>query len=64
MTLGLTQPLTEMSTRVISWGVKVVGQSGLQSYELQVPIVFKSGNLNLLELSRPVQTYNGIDLTF
>jgi len=53
MTLGLTQPLTEMSTRVISWGVKVVGQSGLQSYELHVPIVFKSGNLNLLEPSGP-----------
>jgi hypothetical protein len=24
-TLGLTQPLTEMSTRNISWGVKTVG---------------------------------------
>jgi len=25
MALGLIQPLTEMSTRNISWGVKVVG---------------------------------------
>ena len=25
MVLGLTQPLTEMSTRNISWGVKVAG---------------------------------------
>jgi len=25
MALGLTQPLTEMSTRNISWGVKAAG---------------------------------------
>jgi hypothetical protein len=25
MALGLTQPLTEMSTRTISWGVKAAG---------------------------------------
>ena len=25
MTLGSTQSLTEMSTRIISWGVKTVG---------------------------------------
>jgi len=25
MALGSTQPLTEMSTRCISWGVKVAG---------------------------------------
>jgi hypothetical protein len=25
MTLGMTQPLTEMSTRNISWGVKAAG---------------------------------------
>jgi len=25
MALGLTQPVTEMSTRSISWGVKVAG---------------------------------------
>jgi hypothetical protein len=25
MAMGLTQPLTEMSTRIISWGVKSAG---------------------------------------
>ena len=29
MTLGLTQPLTEMSTRNISWGVKAADAVGL-----------------------------------
>ena len=28
LALGLTQPLTEMSTRNISWGVKTAGKSG------------------------------------
>jgi len=28
MALGMTQPLTEMSTRNISWGVKVAGAWG------------------------------------
>jgi hypothetical protein len=28
MTLGSTQPLTEMSTRNLSWGVKVAGALG------------------------------------
>ena len=28
MALGLTQPLTEMSTRNISWGVKAAGAYG------------------------------------
>jgi hypothetical protein len=28
MALGLTQPLTEMSTRNISWGVKAAGAQG------------------------------------
>jgi len=43
MSLGLTQPLTEMSTRNNSWG-----KGG------HVPIVLKSGSLNLLETSGPV----------
>jgi hypothetical protein len=25
MVMGLTQPLTEMSTRIISWGIKATG---------------------------------------
>jgi len=62
MALGLTQPLTEMSTRNISWGVKVAGAQGWQSYHIHVPIVLKSGSINLLEPSGPVQACNGIAL--
>jgi hypothetical protein len=39
MALGLTHPLTEMSTRNLSWGVKAAGASGWQPYHLHVPIV-------------------------
>jgi len=53
MTLGSTQHLTEMRTRNISWGVKAVGAKGLQPFHLHVPTVLKSGNLNLLNPSRP-----------
>jgi len=63
MALGSTQPLTEMSTRNISWGVKAAGAYGWQPYHLHVPIVLKSGSLNLVEHSGPVQACNGIDLT-
>ena len=61
MALGLTQPLTEMSTRNISWGwgVKAAGAYGWQPYNIHVPIVLKSGSLNLLEPSGPVQACNG-----
>ena len=38
--------------------------TGLQPYHLHVPTVLKSGSLNLLEPSRPVQTCNGIALPF
>jgi len=62
MTLGLTQSLTEMSTRNISWGVKAASAYGSQPYHLHVPIVLKSGSLNLLEPSGPVQACNGIAL--
>jgi len=54
MALGLTQPLIEMSTRNILWGVKAAGAYGWQPYHLHVPIVLKSGSLNLLEPSGPV----------
>jgi len=60
--LGSTQPLTEMSTRNISWGVKAAGEYGWQSYHLHVPNVLKSGSLNLLEPSGPVQACSGIAL--
>ena len=59
MAPGSTQPLTEMSTRNISWGVKAAGAYGWQPYHLHVPIVLKSGSLNLLEPSGPVQACNG-----
>jgi hypothetical protein len=62
MTLGLTQPLTEVSTRNISWGVKAAGAYGWQPYHLHVPIVLKSGKLNFQELYGPVQVCNGITL--
>jgi hypothetical protein len=42
--------------------VKTAGADGLHPYHLYVPIVLKSGNLSLLELSGPVQTCNGIAL--
>ena len=55
-------PLTEMSTRNISWGVNAAGSYGWQPYHLHVSIVLKSGSLNLLESSGPVQACNGIAL--
>jgi hypothetical protein len=64
MALGLTQLLTEMSTRNISWGVKAASAQCRQPYHLHVPIVLKSGSLNLLELSGPVQACNGIASPF
>ena len=61
--LGLAQPLTEMSTRNISWGVKAASAQGWQPYHLRVQIVLKSGSLNILEPSGPVQTCNWIGFT-
>ena len=54
MALGLTQPLTEMNTRNIFWGVKAAGAWGWHPYHLHVPIVLKSGSFNFLEPSGPV----------
>jgi len=62
MALGSTQPLTEMITRNISWEVKAPVVYSWQLYHLHVPIVLKSGNLNLVEPSGPVQACNGIYL--
>jgi hypothetical protein len=62
MALGLTQPLTEMSTRNISWGVKAAGAKSWQPYHLHVPTVLKSGSLNFLEPYGPVQACYGIVL--
>jgi hypothetical protein len=59
MALGSTQPLTEMSTRNVSWGQR---RPVLRADNLHVPNVLKSGSLNLLEPSGPVQACNGISL--
>jgi len=64
MALALTQPLTEMSTRNITSEVKVADAEGWQPYHFHVPIVWKSGSLNLLEPSGSVQACNGIALPF
>ena len=55
MTLGSTQPITETSTRDISWGVKVAGVYGWESFYLHVLTALKSGSLSLLKLSGPLQ---------
>jgi hypothetical protein len=62
MDLGSTKLLTEISTRNISWGVKAAGAYGWQSYHLNVPVLFKSESLNLLETWEPSQVYAGIAL--
>ena len=62
MALGLTQSLTEMSTRIISCRVKAAGTWSWQPYHFHLPIVLKSGNLNFLEPSGPVQACTGIAL--
>ena len=64
MALRWTQPLTEMSTRNISWWAKAVGAWGWQHYHFHMLIVLKSGSLNLPEPSEPVQICNGIALSF
>ena len=51
--LGSTQPLTEMSTRCISWGVKAACAKA--DILPSCAVVMKSGNLNFLELSGPLQ---------
>ena len=58
---GSTQPLTEMSTRSISWG----GKGGRCVRLTTLPpfcAVMKSGNLNFLEFSGPLQACNGTAL--
>ena len=64
MALVLTQSLIEMSTGNISRGVKAAGTYGWHPNHLHVPIVLKSGSLNLLEPSGAVQGCNGITLLF
>ena len=63
MTLGSTQPLTEMSTGVFpggkgSWCVR------LTTIPPSCAIVMKSGNINFLEPSGPLQACNRTALPF
>ena len=63
MFLESTQPLTEMSTRSISWGWRQpMGKA--DNLPPSCAVVTKSGNLNFLELSGPVQACNGTALPF
>jgi hypothetical protein len=64
MALGLTQPLTEMSTRNIFQGGKGGRCVGLTTLRLYVPMVLTSGSLILREPSGPVQAGNGIAVPF
>ena len=64
MVLGLTQPLTEMSTRIISWGYRWPVRRAYNLANFKVPTVMKSGSLKYLEPSGPVQACNGIALPF
>jgi hypothetical protein len=61
MTLGSTQPLTEMSTRSLTGG-KCGRCVGLTSLPPSCAVVVKSGKLNFLEPSGPLQACNGTAL--
>jgi hypothetical protein len=63
MVLGSTQPLTDMNTRSISWG-KGGRCVRLKTLPPSSAVVTKSGNLNFLEPSGPLQACNGTDLLF
>jgi hypothetical protein len=63
MALGSTQPLTEMSTRRISWG-KCGRCVRLTTLPPSCAVVKKSGKLNLLKPFGPLQTCNGTALPF
>ena len=58
MALGSTQPLTEMTTRIISWG-KGGRYVRLTTLPPSCAVVMKSVNLNSLEPSGPLQACNG-----
>jgi len=64
MTLGSTQPLTEMSTRSISWWGKGGRCLRLTIFPPSCAVVMKSGKLNYLEPFGPLQACNGTALPF
>jgi len=63
MVLGSTQPLTEKSTRSISWG-KCGRCLRLTTLPPSCAVVVKSGKLNFLGHSGPLQACNGTALAF
>ena len=63
MALGSTQPPTEMITRSISWG-KGGRCVRLTTLPPSCAVVMKSGNLNFLEPSGPLQACKESALTF
>ena len=64
MALGSTQPLSEMSTRSISWEGKGGRCVRLTTLPPSCAVFTKSGSLNFLEPSGPLQVCNGTDLPF
>jgi len=61
MALGPTQPLTEMSTRIISWRQRQPVRKA-DNLPPSYAVVTKSGNLNILEPSGPLLACNGTAL--
>ena len=61
MALGSTQPVTEISTRSTSWGQRRPVRKA-DNLPPSRTAVTKSGNLNFLETSGPVQARNGTAL--
>jgi hypothetical protein len=64
MAINSTQPLTELRTKNISFGIKAAIAYSWQAYHLHVPTELKSGSLNLLEPLGPVQACVGIAFPF
>jgi hypothetical protein len=56
MTLGMTQPLTEMSTRTIVWELRVVDKLDTFMFRLSR----NSGSLSLQEPKEPAQACNWV----
>jgi hypothetical protein len=61
MALGSTQPLTEISTRRISWG-KGGRYVKLTTLPPSCTVVMKSGNIDILEPSGSLEHCNGTAL--
>ena len=64
MALGSTHPLTNMSTRCISWGIKAAGAYGWKLCHLRVPTVWKVWKPLPPQPWGPVQGWTGIALHY